>query len=246
MRPRLLAAAVTSVVLSALGWLGQLLVLADPPVTAALPPVVPIAAPVAVATPAPAPVADPATPHADSEWTAATAARAGLPERALAAYADAVIAAPPACGLGWATLAGVGWVESQHGTIGGRTLGADGRPSAPVLGPALDGVGPVAALRSSAEGTALHGDPAWDHAVGPMQFIPSTWATSARDGDGDGVADPHDLDDAAAAAAAYLCGTGQDLSTGAGWSAAVHAYNHSDAYVAAVHAAAVTYAARAG
>ena len=73
----------------------------------------------------------------------------------------------------------------------------------------------------------LHGDPEWDHAVGPLQFLPSTWETWGRDGDGDGTADPQDLDDAAAAAAAYLCGAGQDLTTGPGWSAAVYAYNHS-------------------
>ena len=134
---------------------------------------------------------------------------------------------PASCGLGWTTLAGIGWVESQHGTIGGRSLDAAGRPSTPILGPALDGSGPVAAIRANASSSRLHGDPDWDHAVGPMQFIPSTWETWGRDGDGDGTADPQDLDDAAAAAAAYLCGTGQDLTTGPGWSAAVYAYNHS-------------------
>ena len=36
----------------------------------------------------------------------------------------------------------------------------------------------------------LDGDDTWDRAVGPMQFIPSTWAWSGRDGDGDGVAQP--------------------------------------------------------
>ena len=81
---------------------------------------------------------------------------------------------------------------------------------------------------------------------GPLQFIPSTWETFARDGDGDGAADPQDLDDAAAAAAAYLCGTGQDLTTGPGWSAAVYAYNHSAIYVQSVYLAATTYADRAG
>ena len=33
--------------------------------------------------------------------------------------------------------------------------------------------------------------------MGPLQFLPSTWDRWAADGDGDGVADPQDLDDAA-------------------------------------------------
>ena len=37
-----------------------------------------------------------------------------------------------------------------------------------------------------------------------------------------------------------------DLTTPAGWSAAVHSYNHSDAYVRAVLGAADAYAARSG
>jgi membrane-bound lytic murein transglycosylase B len=156
-----------------------------------------------------------------------------------------VLGAPSGCGLGWTTLAGIGWVESGHGTVGGRTLDASGRPSTPIVGPALDGAGPVAAIRATPASARLHGDPQWDHAVGPLQFLPSTWETWARDGDGDGTADPQDLDDAAAAAAAYLCGTGYDLSTGPGWSAAVYAYNHSASYVSGVYLAATTYASRA-
>jgi len=59
-----------------------------------------------------------------------------------------------------------------------------------------------------------------------------------------GVSDPQDLDDAALAAARYLCTAGGDLATGAGWVAAVRAYNHADAYVRAVYAAASAYATR--
>jgi membrane-bound lytic murein transglycosylase B len=77
-----------------------------------------------------------------------------------------------------------------------------------------------------------------------MQFIPSTWRTWASDGDGDGVDDPQDLDDAAYAAARYLCASGGDLSTATGWSAAILSYNHSDAYVHAVYDAAKAYADR--
>ena len=150
------------------------------------------------------------------------------------------------CKVGWTTLAGIGWVESQHGTIGGRTLGDDGHSSTPVLGPALDGDGQFAAIPATPRVAGWHGDPEWDHAVGPLQFIPSTWETWGADGDGDGVADPNDLDDAAFAAARYLCADGHDLTTGAGWADAVFGYNHSAPYVDSVYAAATAYASRAG
>jgi membrane-bound lytic murein transglycosylase B len=179
-----------------------------------------------------------------AEWIVETATAAGIPEAAARAYGRATLNAPDGCGLGWTTLAAIGWVETHHGTIGGRTLGADGRPSSTVLGPALDGEGPVAAIGASAEGTRLHGNDRWEHAVGPMQFIPSSWQRWGADGDEDGHKDPHDLDDAALAAARYLCEGGGDLSTVDGWSAAVRSYNHSDAYVADVNAAALAYASR--
>ncbi|MCW2794829.1 lytic murein transglycosylase [Nocardioides sp.] len=182
-------------------------------------------------------------PLVDPAWAARTARQAGIPEPAVVAYARATLRAPSGCGVGWTTLAGLGWVESQHGTIGGRTIGADGHSSTPILGPALDGNG-LAAIRATRESTAWHGDPEWDHAVGPLQFIPSTWETWSSDGDGDGTADPNDLDDAAYAAARYLCADGYDLSTGAGWTAAVFAYNHAQVYVDAVYAAASSYADR--
>lgn len=74
-----------------------------------------------------------------------------------------------------------------------------------------------------------------------MQFIPSTWQRWARDGDGDGVEDPHDLDDAAASAAAYLCHDRHDLTDVRGWNAAIFSYNHDNGYVVAVHAASNRY-----
>ena len=112
-----------------------------------------------------------------------------------------------------------------------------------MLGPALDGK-KFAAIPATPESTVWHGDPDWDHAVGPLQFIPSTWETWGTDGDGDGVADPNDLDDAAFAAARYLCADGHDLTTGAGWADAVFGYNHAQSYVDAVYAAASPYAER--
>jgi membrane-bound lytic murein transglycosylase B len=178
-------------------------------------------------------------PQVSAGWVARTAAASGVPAPAVRAYGTATLrsaARDPACHLGWTTLAGIGWIESQQGTIDGRELGADGRPDRPIAGVSLDGSGDVAAVPDGSGG--------FQRAMGPMQFIPSTWQTWASDGDGDGVADPQDVDDAAYAAARYLCASGGDLSTGPGWSAAVLSYNHSDDYLRAVYDAARAYAER--
>lgn len=92
------------------------------------------------------------------------------------------------------------------------------------------------------DGGALDGDVAGDRAVGPLQFLPSTWITWGSDGDGDDVRDPQDIDDAALSAARYLCDSG-DLSSSEGWTAAVFSYNHSREYVQLVFAAADRIAA---
>ncbi|MGZ4474432.1 MAG: lytic murein transglycosylase [Nocardioides sp.] len=188
-------------------------------------PVAAPAAPVADAEPAPAAPAGAGAGVKDPDpaWVAKTAAAAGIPVPAMRAYARAQLARPAGCAIGWTTLAGVGWIESQHGTLGGRTVADDGRSSTPIVGPALG---------------------ALDHAYGPMQFIPSTWSRWASDGDGDGLADIDDLDDAAMTAMRYLCGAGYDLATGQGWSQAIFAYNHSQQYVDDVYAAAQSYAQR--
>ncbi|WP_121255776.1 lytic murein transglycosylase [Nocardioides ferulae] len=175
-------------------------------------------------------------------WLTRTAEKTGIPRPAVRAYARAQLTRPLGCDVGWTTLAGVGWVESQHGTLGGRELLADGRSSSRILGPALDGSGEFAAIPSTSTSRAWHGDPRWEHALGPMQFLWSSWEPWAADADGDGRADPHDLDDAAAAAAAYLCAGGGDLTTAEGWTDAVFSYNHAQEYVDAVLAAARAYA----
>ena len=85
------------------------------------------------------------------------------------------------------------------------------------------------------DGGRWDGDTTWDRAVGPMQFIPTTWRSLGRDGNGDRVADPNNLFDAAVSAAGYLClGGGGDLSDPARLRQAVYGYNHSWAYVDAV------------
>ena len=63
-----------------------------------------------------------------------------------------------------------------------------------------------------------------------MQFIPSTWARWASDANLDGIGDPQQIDDAALAAARYLCAGGRDLAQPADWWAAVFSYNNSVPY----------------
>lgn len=173
----------------------------------------------------------------DPAWVERVAGSTGIPARALAAYAQASLkleGQQSSCRVGWSTLAGLGQIESAHGTLGGSHLLEDGRPSVRIIGPALDGRSGFMAIPATPASTSLDGDPKWAHAVGPMQFIHSTWQRWASDGDGDGRRDPHDIDDAAYAAARYLCASGDDLTTGVGWQRAILSYNHSGAYTVQV------------
>ena len=181
----------------------------------------------------------------DRVWAAQTSARTGVPERALVAYAAAelVLASEqPACGVGWNTLAGVGQIETHHGSYGGAVVQPNGDALPRILGPALDGNG-FAAIHDTDAG-AWDSDAVWDRAVGPMQFIPDTWKRWGADGNDDGVIDPNNIDDAALAAGRYLCASGSMLDA-AGWRAAIFSYNHLDSYVDSVAQAANEYAARA-
>lgn len=181
----------------------------------------------------------------DAAWAQRVAAATGIPVRAVQAYAAAALrtaAEQPGCGLGWNTLAALGAVESGHGTHEGSRLDAHGRATPAITGPPLDG-GLYDGIHDS-DGGALDGDTAWDRAVGPLQFIPTTWARWGADASGDGVADPQQIDDAALAAARYLCHSGPLTTTG-GWRAAVFSYNHVDSYVDLVAATATEYAVAA-
>jgi membrane-bound lytic murein transglycosylase B len=177
-------------------------------------------------------------------WSDAAAERTGVPARALRAYAGAEVAqrsTSPDCRLSWSTLAGIGRVESDHGRFGGARPDADGvvRPS--IVGPALDGSAGVREIRDT-DGGRLDGDVTFDRAVGPMQFLPGTWAHYGADGNDDGVRDPNQVEDAALAAARYLCADGRDTASGVGWWDGVLTYNRSVDYARLVWAAADRYA----
>ena len=119
----------------------------------------------------------------------------------------------------------------------------DGLTEPRILGPRLNGVGTEAIADS--DGGAWDSDTVWDRAVGPMQFIPESWRSWGADGSGDGVADPNQLDDAALAAARYLCAS-SSVSTAEEWRAAVLSFNHLESYVDDVATAAQLYESRAG
>ena len=178
------------------------------------------------------------SPKGTRSWSASSLTDNGLPAAARRAYvnaAGAMAGIDPACQLPWTLLAGIGRIESDHGRYGGSVLAQNGVSHPLIIGVALNGVGPVAAIRDTDDGL-LDKDKVWDRAVGPMQFIPSTWANAARDGDGDAVKSPNDIDDAALAAAAYLCsGSGSVLGESA-MRAAIFRYNASEEYVALVMA----------
>jgi membrane-bound lytic murein transglycosylase B len=134
----------------------------------------------------------------------------------------------PACGLRWQALAGIGRTESRHGTHGGAVVGPDGNVSEPIIGIPLDGENGTVEILDT-DGGALDGDTVHDRALGPMQFIPSTWRALGLDGNGDGRADPQNLYDATLSAANLLCRVGplDDDSL----RRALFRYNNSTAYV---------------
>jgi len=153
-----------------------------------------------------------------------------VPDALWAAYTAAVAATPASCNLDPRLLAAIGQVES--GSLAGRSLDNRHRAVPAVYGPVLDGR--QYARIPDTDAGRWDGNRTWDRAVGPMQFIPSTWSRHGRDADGDGVADPQDIEDAALSAAGYLCAGGRDLSRPADLRAAILSYNHSERYLAAV------------
>jgi hypothetical protein len=133
----------------------------------------------------------------------ASTGSAAVPARAAQAYQAAGGRCP---GLDWTLLAVIGAVETNHGRHAGADLDpATGEARPWIFGPRLDGTGGTAAIAidDRAGWWGLTGP--WQQAVGPMQFLADTFDAHAVDADQDGVANPHDIDDAAATAAAYIC-----------------------------------------
>jgi membrane-bound lytic murein transglycosylase B len=178
------------------------------------------------------------------EWAAARAPALGMPVAALEAYAYAARVAEvenPKCHLTWTTLAGIGWIESHHGTYRGSRVLPNGDVDPPIRGLRLDGTLGNMTIADT-DGGLLDGDDDLDRAMGPMQFIPETWRLYGVDANNDGVVSPDNIDDAALSAAGYLCWRGKDLATPQGWMAALRAYNLSDQYARTVRDWATAYA----
>jgi hypothetical protein len=168
----------------------------------------------------------------------------GIPAAALAAYqraAQVIDSADASCNIEWPLIAAIGRVESNHGTYGGNALTDEGVSTPGIIGIPLNGANGTQRI-SDTDAGEFDRDKTFDRAVGPMQFIPSTWRVVGVDGDGDGKRNPQDIDVAALATAVYLCSGDENLGKRAGQEAAVYRYNHSQDYVDLVLSIADAYA----
>lgn len=176
------------------------------------------------------PTPSPSTTPGSDGPIAAGDAEAGIPATVLDAYKKAEAAlreSKPGCNLPWELLAAIGKVES--GQARGGRVDADGTTITPILGPVLNGNG--FANISDTDGGSFDGDTTHDRAVGPMQFIPSTWAWAGRDGNGDGTKNPNNIYDAALAAGHYLCRLDRDMTVQKELNRAILSYNPSTEYL---------------
>ncbi|MBG0566935.1 lytic murein transglycosylase [Actinoplanes aureus] len=219
-----------------------------PPASAgAFPPGASAPAPGATGLPTVQPTATGVRPaDALATWAQQVGMRVSIPVVAVQAYGYAELVAAkqtPSCHLSWTTLAAIGKIESGHGSHEGAVLGFDGVAQPTIYGLPLDGQGGRQLIRDTDRG-ALDKDVNFDRAVGPMQFIPATWQTSGIDADNDGQKNPNDIDDAALAAATYLCQGGRDLSKPELWWEAVLTYNDVRQYAQDVFNTANDYGLR--
>ncbi|WP_370465261.1 lytic transglycosylase domain-containing protein [Nocardia sp. CS682] len=152
----------------------------------------------------------------------------GIPEIALAAYRNAELSlqsSTPNCGMSWHLLAGIGKIESNH--AGNGRTDAEGTTRGIIYGPALDGTLPGNEIIPAADGGYVR-------AVGPMQFLPGTWAIYAADGNGDRNTDPNNIFDAVLGAGKYLCSGDLDMRDQKQELRAVLRYNNSLEYASKV------------
>lgn len=182
------------------------------------------------------------------DWARPISEATGIPLQAVMAYGNAEVIARqsrPECGMTWNTLAGLGYVETMHGTYDGKKHGAaslndEGFVDPEIFGPQLNG-GQFAVVKDTDKGE-MDGDPDFDRAMGPLQFIPESWGRYGVDANGDGENSPQNIDDAAASAVRLLCDHERDLKTPEGWTQAISSYNMSQEYVLNVRDAAAHYA----
>jgi len=179
------------------------------------------ATPVALATISSGPI--------DTQSGPSELAQTEIPGHLLPVYVAASTTCP---GLPWQFLAAIGFVESGHGQ--GRVDPATGDVAPPIIGPAIDGRPGLATIvdQSSPDG--------WAHAVGPMQFLTTTfraWAVLAPDRP-DTAPDANNAWDAIFTAARYLCGSEEQVTD---LHPAVLRYNHSEDYWQSVLSKATAY-----
>ncbi|MFD2765519.1 lytic transglycosylase domain-containing protein [Micromonospora eburnea] len=184
------------------------------------------------------PVVGPIGRPADAlaEWAAQVSSRTDIPVVAAQAYGYAELVLREthrSCQLSWTTLAAIGYVESRHGSANGATLRPDGIATPEIRGDPLDGQGGRSRILDTDRGQ-LDGDTVYDRAIGPMQFIPSTWQEIGADADNDGAKNPHSINDAALAAGQYLCKNGRNLTIPGDWWGAILSYNDVRRYAQAV------------
>jgi hypothetical protein len=167
----------------------------------------------------------------------------GIPGIVLQAYKLAeqrVGAESPQCKLPWYLLAGIGRIESGH--AGNGNVDSSGTTLTPISGPLLNGTLAGNAVITDSDGGRIDGDAGHDRAMGPMQFIPSTWASWGSDANGDGKSDPNNIFDATYSAGRYLCAGVTDIMSDQNKVSAVMRYNHSAEYAANVLSWAAGYA----
>ncbi len=136
-------------------------------------------------------------------------------------------------GLPWQVLAAIGFHESRHGE--GRVDPSTGDVAPPILGPPIDGTNGNARIPDASFSDG------WAHAMGPMQFIPSTWRRWGRlapNRPTGATPSAQNAWDSIYSAAAYLCGGRPSVGS---LEKAILSYDHSEAYVRWVLSKAADY-----
>ena len=184
------------------------------------------------------------TPIAGTIEAAQLAEIGGMSIEAATAYIEGAKRAQelvPGCAVDPLFLAGFGKIESGHGTANGASIQPDGMVLPKILGPSLDGSGvggntTAISNKLPADKRFLYGvNGAYDQAVGPMQFLGSTFGGLQPppdfDGDPSTIPTPHSYYDATLGAAILLCNAGNGLQDEASMRTAAFSYNRSSSYV---------------